>query len=89
MTDTDLQKQFEQAAQDVMNLPKRPDDKTLLRLYGLYKQATEGNVQGRRPGFSDFKGRAKYDAWARLRGKSSTWAMEEYLKLVSILKGKS
>ncbi|HIE57045.1 MAG TPA: acyl-CoA-binding protein [Anaerolineales bacterium] len=89
MTDTDLQKQFEQAAQDVMNLPKRPDDKTLLRLYGLYKQATEGNVQGRRPGFSDFKGRAKYDAWARLRGKSSTWAMEEYLKLVDMLKGKS
>ena len=89
MTDTDLQKQFEQAAQDVMNLPKRPDDKTLLRLYGLYKQATEGNVQGRRPGFSDFKGRAKYDAWARLRGKSSTWAMEEYLKLVGMLKGKS
>ncbi len=89
MPDPDLQSQFEQAAQDVMNLPQRPDDKTLLKLYGLYKQATEGNVKGRRPGFSDFKGRAKYDAWGRYRGKSSEWAMREYVKLVENLKGKS
>ena len=87
MTDGDPQTQFEQAAQDVMNLPNRPDDKTLLKLYGLYKQATEGNVKGRRPGFSDFKGRAKYDAWMRYRGKTSEWAMQEYIKLVEKLKG--
>ena len=88
MSESDLQSQFEQAAQDVMSLPARPDDKTLLKLYGLYKQATEGNVKGRRPGFPDFKGRAKYDAWMRYRGKSAEWAMREYVKLVRQLQGK-
>ena len=85
---SDLQTQFEQAAKDVMELPSRPDDPTLLKLYGLYKQATEGNIKGKRPGFSDFKGRAKYDAWARLRGKSPEWAMGEYVGLVDQLLGK-
>jgi acyl-CoA-binding protein len=82
---SDLQKQFEKAAEEVMVLPRRPDDKTLLRLYGLYKQATVGNIQGKRPGFTDVKGRAKYDAWSRLRGKSSDWAMGEYVKVVENL----
>ena len=59
---SDLHAQFERAAREVMELPKRPDDKTLLRLYGLYKQATSGNILGKRPGFTDVKGRAKYDA---------------------------
>ena len=85
---SDLQTQFEQAAKDVMALPSRPDDQTLLKLYGLYKQSTEGNVKGKRPGFSDFKGRAKYDAWARLRGKSPDWEMGEYIKLLDKLLGK-
>ena len=85
---SDLQTQFEQAVKDVMELPSRPDDPTLLKLYGLYKQATEGNIKGKRPGFSDFKGRAKYDAWARLRGKSPEWAMGEYVGLVDQLLGK-
>ena len=84
---SDLQTQFEKSAQDVMQLPKRPDDKTLLRLYGLYKQATAGNIQGKRPGFTDVKGRAKYDAWSRLRGKSPEWAMREYVSLVQKLQG--
>lgn len=84
----DLQTQFEKAAEEVMELTKRPDDKTLLRLYGLYKQATEGNLKGKRPGFTEVKERAKYDAWSRLRGKSSEWAMSEYIKLVSKLQGK-
>jgi len=85
---SDLQAQFEKAAEEVMELPKRPDDKTLLRLYGLYKQATEGNIKGKRPGFTDVKGRAKYDAWSRLRGKSECWAMVAYVKLVEGLQGK-
>jgi acyl-CoA-binding protein len=82
---SDLQTQFEKAAEEVMELPKRPDDKTLLKLYGLYKQVTEGNIKGKRPGFTDVKGRAKYDAWSRLRGKSPEWAMGEYVKLVEKL----
>ena len=84
---SDLQTQFEIAAEEVMELPQRPDDKTLLRLYGLYKQATEGNIKGKRPGFTDVKGRAKYDAWSRLRGKSTDWAMQEYVRLVKKLQG--
>jgi len=85
---SELQTQFEKAAKEVMELPKRPDDQTLLKLYGLYKQATEGNIKSKRPGFTDVKGRVKYDAWSRLRGKSPEWAMEEYVKLVEKLQGK-
>jgi diazepam-binding inhibitor (GABA receptor modulating acyl-CoA-binding protein) len=85
---SDLQAHFEKAADEVMELPQRPDDKTLLKLYGLYKQATEGNLKGKRPGFTDVKGRAKYDAWARFRGKSAEWAMGEYVKLVTELQSK-
>jgi diazepam-binding inhibitor (GABA receptor modulating acyl-CoA-binding protein) len=85
---SDLQAQFEIAAKEVMELPERPDDKTLLKLYGLYKQATEGNLKGKRPSFTDVKGRAKYDAWSRLRGKSQERAMDEYVKLVEKLQGK-
>jgi acyl-CoA-binding protein len=84
---SDLKAEFDKAAEDVMGLADRPDDKTLLRLYGLYKQATLGNIKGKRPGFTDVKGRAKYDAWSRLRGKSTEWAMGEYVRLVAKLKG--
>lgn len=84
----DLHAQFEKAAEEVMELPERPDDKTLLKLYGLYKQTTQGNIKGKRPGFTDVKGRAKYDAWARLRGKSQDWAMGEYVRLVGLLQSK-
>ena len=82
---SDLQAQFDKAAKEVMDLSKRPDDKTLLRLYGLYKQATLGDIKGKRPGFTDVKGRAKYDAWSRLRGKSEQRAMQEYINLVEEL----
>jgi acyl-CoA-binding protein len=84
---SDLQTAFEKAAVEVMELSKRPDDGTLLKLYGLYKQATQGNIKGKRPGFTDVKERAKYDAWSRLRGKSPEWAMGEYIKLVNTLQG--
>jgi diazepam-binding inhibitor (GABA receptor modulating acyl-CoA-binding protein) len=83
-----LHVQFEKAAKEVMKLPKRPDDQTLFKLYGLYKQATTGNIKGKRPGFTDVKGRAKYDAWVRWRAKSPEWAMGEYVRLVAELQGK-
>lgn len=79
---TDLSKQFEQAQAGVKRLKKRPDDETLLELYSYFKQATEGDVSGDRPGPFDFKGRAKYDAWADRKGMSRDVAMKGYVKLV-------
>ncbi len=63
---SDLATQFEQAAKDVHALSERPDNDTLLRLYGLYKQGAEGDVSGPKPGFFDFVGTAKYEAWAKI-----------------------
>jgi len=83
---SDLQSQFAVAAQDVQTLPAKPDNDTLLKLYALYKQATAGDVAGARPGFTDFVGRAKYDAWARLRGTAKETAMQSYIDLVASLK---
>jgi acyl-CoA-binding protein len=83
----DLTTQFEVAAAAVQQLPRRPDDQTLLKLYSLYKQATMGDVTGSRPGFTDLVGRMKYDAWAKLKGKSKEAAMQEYIDLVAKLKG--
>lgn len=85
---SDLIERFETAAVEVQALPSRPNTDTLLRLYALYKQGRQGNVSGRRPGFTDPVGRAKYDAWKRLRGKSQEAAMEEYVALVEKLKAK-
>ena len=81
-----LTEQFEQAVADSKNLPERPDNMTLLKIYALYKQATEGDVEGKRPGFSDMVGRAKYDAWTAVQGKSKDAAMQEYVDLVESLK---
>ncbi len=81
-----LQAQFEQAQADSRTLSTRPDNLTLLKLYALFKQATEGDVEGKRPGFTDMVGRAKYDAWADLKGKSSDEAKQEYVDLVAELK---
>lgn len=84
----DLKTRFEKAAQAAQALPKRPDNDTLLQLYALYKQATSGDVKGSRPGGMDFVGRAKYDAWVRLKGKGRDEAMTAYVALVEKLKGK-
>ncbi len=84
---SDLLKKFETASQKVKQLPSRPDNETLLKLYSLYKQGKEGDVTGDRPGFADFKGRAKYDAWAKLKGTSKEKAMQDYIDLVEKLKG--
>ena len=87
MTQDDLQARFDQAAKDALNLPTRPDNDTLLKLYAYYKQATVGDVQGKRPGFTDFAGRAKYDAWKKLKGMPQDVAMQRYVKMVEKLKG--
>lgn len=83
----DLQQRFEQAKQDVQGLPERPDNDTLLRLYALYKQGTEGDVSGGKPGFFDFVGTAKYEAWAKLKGMSQDEARKKYIELVKKLVG--
>jgi acyl-CoA-binding protein len=77
---------FEKAVADSKNLPEKPDNMTLLKIYSLYKQATEGDVEGKRPGFTDMVGRAKFDAWAALKGKSGDEARQEYVDLVESLK---
>jgi acyl-CoA-binding protein len=59
----------------------------LLQLYALYKQATDGDVEGKRPGFTDMVGRAKYDAWAAIKGTAGDAAMKRYIDLISSLKG--
>ncbi len=84
----DLQSRFQQAAEDAKQLPKRPDNNTLLKLYSLYKQATAGDVSGSRPGGFDMEGKLKYDAWAKQKGKSKEAAMQEYIDLVASLKQK-
>lgn len=76
---------FEKAVADSKKLPEKPDNATLLKIYALYKQATEGDNEGKRPGFTDMVGRAKYDAWAKLAGKSSDEAMQEYVDLIKSL----
>jgi diazepam-binding inhibitor (GABA receptor modulating acyl-CoA-binding protein) len=83
----DLKSKFEQASVDVKKLTKKPDNNTLLKLYSLYKQGTEGDVSGKRPGMMDLKGRAKYDAWAKLEGTPEKKAMEDYIALVGDLLG--
>ena len=64
-----LNEQFEQAVADSKNLPERPDNMTMLKLYALYKQGSTGDVDGKRPGFTDMVGRAKWDAWNELKGQ--------------------
>jgi acyl-CoA-binding protein len=83
---SDLKARFEAAAAASKTLSERPDNATLLKLYSLYKQGAEGDVQGKRPGFTDMVGRAKYDAWAELKGTASEAAMQQYIDLVTVLK---
>ncbi len=82
---SDLQAQFEKALADSKLLPAKPDNNTLLQIYSLFKQGSVGDVQGERPGMMDFVGRAKYDAWAALKGKSSEAAMQAYIDLIDSL----
>ena len=83
----DLKAEFEKATTDVKGLTERPDNDTMLRLYGLYKQGSEGDVKGPKPGFFDFVGSAKYEAWEKLQGTSQEQAMRKYVDLVKKLVG--
>jgi diazepam-binding inhibitor (GABA receptor modulator, acyl-CoA-binding protein) len=81
-----LKAQFDKAVAESKKLPEKPDNATLLKIYALYKQASEGDVEGKRPGMTDFVGRAKYDAWAAVKGKAKNDAMQEYVDLIESLK---
>jgi acyl-CoA-binding protein len=82
----DLQSRFETAVAASKTLDSRPDNGTLLKLYALFKQASVGDVDGKRPGFGDLVGRAKYDAWAALKGCGRDAAMTQYIELVDTLR---
>ena len=81
-----LKTAFEKAVAESKQLPEKPDNMTLLKIYSLYKQASAGDVDGKRPGFTDMVGRAKWDAWNALKGKSADEAMQDYIDLVESLK---
>ena len=81
-----LNEQFEQAVADSKNLPERPDNMTMLKIYALYKQASAGDVDGKRPGFSDMVGRAKWDAWNEVKGQTADEAKQAYIDLIEDLK---
>lgn len=79
---SDLKKKFEAASKDVTKAKKDPGNDLKLKLYAHFKQATEGDVSGDKPGFTEFVARAKYDAWAKLKGMKTEDAMTAYIKLV-------
>ena len=81
-----LDEQFQKSVADSKNLPERPDNMTLLKIYALYKQASEGDVDGKRPGFTDMVGRAKWDAWNELKGQTADQAKQAYVDLIEDLK---
>ncbi|WP_295856042.1 acyl-CoA-binding protein [uncultured Xylophilus sp.] len=82
---SDLHAAFESAVDRSKNLSERPDNPTLLKIYALYKQATQGDVEGSRPGFSDVVGRAKWDAWNKLKGTAADGAKQQYIDLIASL----
>jgi acyl-CoA-binding protein len=84
---SDLETRFEQAQAAAKNLAERPDNDTMLKLYGYYKQGSAGDVSGEKPGFFDFVGVAKYEAWEKRKGMPSDEAKEKYIELVNALKG--
>ena len=83
-----MEEQFNQAVLRSKELTVRPSNEDLLKLYALFKQATEGDVTGERPGGFDFKGAAKYDAWNSEKAKPTEVAMHEYINLVNELHNK-
>lgn len=83
---SDLTTRFNDAVAASKTLSERPDNMTLLKMYSLYKQGSQGNVTGERPGMTDFVARAKWDAWQTQAGKSREQAMEEYVALYDSLK---
>lgn len=82
---SDLKTQFEAAVADSKNLTERPDNATLLKLYALYKQGSQGDNTDLKPGFSDMIGRAKWEAWNAIKGKPSEEAMQAYIDQIESL----
>ena len=82
----DLKKQFEDAGKKALNLKERPDNDTMLKLYALFKQASEGDNETKKPGMMDMVGRAKWQAWEEIKGLGSEEAMQEYIDLIESLK---
>lgn len=82
---SDLKARFEAAVANSKKLAERPDNATLLKIYGLYKQATAGDNSEKKPGFGDMVGRAKWDAWNGFKGASSEDAMQQYIDLIESL----
>ena len=83
----DLNERFQQAAAAAKQLAEKPDNETLLDLYSLFKQGSEGDVSGEKPSFFDFVATAKYAAWEALKGQSREAAMQQYIELVKSLGG--
>ena len=81
----DLNATFEAAVANSKNLSERPDNATLLKIYALYKQATAGDNTEKKPSFSDMVGRAKWDAWEKLKGTGADEAMQQYVDLITSL----
>lgn len=81
----DLNATFEAAVANSKNLSERPDNATLLKIYALYKQATAGDNTEKKPSFSDMVGRAKWDAWEKLKGTGSDDAKQQYVDLITSL----
>ena len=82
----DLNALFNQAVAESKDLKDRPSNETMLQLYSFYKQATQGDANGEAPNMFDFVAKAKYEAWASLKGKTKEEAMQEYINLVGKLK---
>lgn len=82
---SDLNALFEAAVAQSKNLSERPDNPTLLKIYGFYKQATEGDNTEKKPGFSDVVARAKWDAWNKLKGTAQETAQQQYIDLIAEL----
>jgi acyl-CoA-binding protein len=82
---SDLKAAFDKALADSKNLSERPDNATLLKLYALYKQGSQGDNTDKKPGFSDMVARAKWDAWSKLKGVSQEAAMQQYIDLIGEL----
>ena len=81
----DLKKQFDAAVANSKKLTERPDNSTLLKIYALYKQATAGDNSEKKPSFSDMVGRAKWDAWEKLKGTAADAAKQQYIDLITEL----
>ena len=83
---SDLNATFEESVKNSTSISERPDNATLLKIYALYKQATEGDNEGKKPSFTDMVARAKWDAWSKLEGTTADEAKQQYIDLITSLK---